>query len=596
MKHGAQSFLIKVISTALILAGLLASTFTFAQNNPLLINTTEGPVEGFKSKLNTYSWHGIPFAQAPLGELRWRAPQTPLKRELTLKATDNSHMCVQKGGLLSTMNPFKWNKAVGSEDCLYLNITAPADITEGEKLPVMFWIHGGGNSVGYKGNRAYTGEHLSANGRVVVISVNYRLGPLGWFHHPALHSPNASPEDRSGNYGTLDLIQALSWVQDNIENFGGDPNRVTIFGESAGGTNVYSLLISPLAKGLFHRAISQSGGMWSSTPTYASAAHDQGGHPSSSHEISKRVLPKANASAEELAQALRTYDAEDLVELYKHEAVGMLDFPRMVTDGYVLPSEDLSVVFSDTSRFNAVPVMLGTNRDEVKSFMALDPRFVDIGFRMKDQDMYDRWSRYLSNNWKVRGVDSHARVIADSYAEVYAYRFDWDELPKIGFVDLSTLMGAGHGLEIPFVFGELKSDFRIDLVFSLDVRSDSKENRKAFSDTIQSYWTEFAYTGSPGKGRNGNLPQWQPWNNQGQKFLVLDTGEGGIRMSDKDLSREYLKQQLLSDSIITELETRCLLFQEMFIRNDKDTFNMEEYWNFGKEQFGQGCETVALKD
>ena len=213
------------------------------------VQTLYGPVKAFEDKGDTWVWKAIPFARPPVGELRWQAPQNPEPWNETLEETEYCSECSQLdiGGYIT-----------GSEDCLYLNVWRPQ--TEETNLPVYFWIHGGGNSVATASDDTYNGANIAGRSNMVVVTTNYRLGPLGWFAHSSLQSGEPGDEiDDSGNYGTLDLIRALTWVQRNIEAFGGDPDSVTIAGESAGAINVFSLLISPLAQDLFHKAVAQSG-------------------------------------------------------------------------------------------------------------------------------------------------------------------------------------------------------------------------------------------------------------------------------------------------------------------------------------------------
>lgn len=578
----------------------------FSERSQLERITEQGLVRGFESKLNTLTWQGIPFAKPPLGELRWKAPRPPEMREQTLNANNNNAMCLQKAGPLTTLNALTWNDVIGSEDCLYLNITAPKDLAEGEHLPVMFWIHGGGNSIGYKGNAAYTGEDLSAKGRVILVSVNYRLGPLGWFLHPALVNTSDNPADKSGNFGTLDLIEALKWTRSNIAYFNGNPDNITVFGESAGGTDTYSLLASAQAKNLFQRAIVESGAYNPSTQAFASLPNNLGGHLYSSSEIVNKILvdtkmaenendaqvKQNNSHAKALAKTLRDYDGKALVALYPTFAAGMLTWPGISRDGFVIPFEDSKELFANTKSFNSMPIMLGTNRDENKTFLALDPNLVSFGFRVNDQEKYQRTAQYLANNWKINGVDNNARVLAESQGKIYAYRFDWDELPTIGWVNLSEMIGAGHGLEIPFVFGSFKSDFNLDLLFG----SDTQNRRQKLSDAMMSYWTNFAYTGDPAKGRNNELPEWAAWDNENKanKFIVLDAGENGIQMSNHDLYEYELKTQLEHDESISENEERCALFKALFIPKDLSHYDLNEYLNFGKATGNTSCEAFPL--
>ena len=246
---------------------LLFSLIIFGLSNSLssddqsfLVETTSGFIKGHKGK-GVISWSNIPYAKAPIADLRWKAPRSFVSNVL-IENTQDETFCVQEPSGLGGANGD--GLIVGSEDCLYLDIKAPKKLDK--PLPVMFWIHGGGNITGRKD--IYDFSKMVKNHEVIVVTINYRLGPLGWFTHPSIQD-NQSGLDRASNFGTLDIIQALQWVNQNIENFGGDKNNITIFGESAGGHNVLSLLVSPLAKGLFHKAISQSGYTTSISTDYA---------------------------------------------------------------------------------------------------------------------------------------------------------------------------------------------------------------------------------------------------------------------------------------------------------------------------------------
>jgi para-nitrobenzyl esterase len=235
--------------------------------------TTEGIVIGSLHRAtNTLSWKGIPFAKAPVGDLRWKATQPPEKRAIPLKTVNYCEICPQY--IDHDGNPATPQIILGQEDCLYLNIWRPR--SKETDLPVYVWIHGGGNSIQWPLLSDTDGTILANKSNLVVVTVSYRLGPMGFFSHPALRSgKNDDKLTDSGNFALLDLVQALSWVKANIQAFGGNPENVTIAGESAGGTNVLRLIASPLAKDLFHRAISESGSVRMMTPAKA-AEHVSG--------------------------------------------------------------------------------------------------------------------------------------------------------------------------------------------------------------------------------------------------------------------------------------------------------------------------------
>ena len=193
---------------------------------------------GFENN-NTYQWLGIPYAQAPVRSLRWKAPRPLQDQEKKIKALKFGNPCPQTESV--SIDKKGNGLYVGSEDCLFLNVFTPKNINQEKNLPVMFWIHGGGNTSGESGS--YDFSKLATAHNLVIVTINYRLGFLGWFYHPSFAATSNSLEDRSGNFGTLDQIMALKWVQQNIEDFGGDKNNVTIFGESAGGHNVFACLL-----------------------------------------------------------------------------------------------------------------------------------------------------------------------------------------------------------------------------------------------------------------------------------------------------------------------------------------------------------------
>ena len=249
------------------------------------VTTRYGQIEGTEPEANTLAWKGIPYAKPPVGKLRWKAPREPDPWDGVRETTRFGDRCSQ----------FVRDGSVqGSEDCLYMNIWRPKSATAG--LPVYFWIHGGGHSVGTASTDRYDGVKIAARSNLVVVTINYRLGPMGWFSHPALRK-GTSARDDSGNYGNLDMIQGLAWVHDNIQAFGGDPQNVTVAGVSAGAGSVLSLLISPLATGLFHKAIAESGGIVTN-PVEAGDAHAE--------TIVERLL-MADGSVADQGQGLAPY-------------------------------------------------------------------------------------------------------------------------------------------------------------------------------------------------------------------------------------------------------------------------------------------------
>jgi para-nitrobenzyl esterase len=540
---------------------------------------SSGKLVGFASSEKTQAWVGIPFAAPPTGDLRWRPPRAPLPWGGVRESLRAGPVCPQLAGLLSGAPDAKPGSVVGSEDCLFLNVFAPrasAEEAAKRRLPVMLWIHGGGNTIGRAD--AYDGSALAAAYDVVVVTTNYRLGAFGWFRHPALVADAASDDERSGNWGTLDLIRALEWVRDDIGAFGGDPKNVTIFGESAGGTNVFSLLVSKRAEGLFQRAISESGGLSSVSLADAENLKDaaEPGDERSSAEIALRVAFPGASRAEALARweslsdaqiaaKLRAASAEQIIgacaEGQGNGMSGMLRMPLVLRDGAVLPLDEEATLLAD-GRYQHVPVILGSNRDELKLFLFGDRELVRrwFGFlpRVRDPNRYEVTAEYGTLSWKMRGVDDPAASMrAAQGPNVYAYRFDWDEEPSLLWSDFSKLLGAAHGMEIPFVF----KNFQMN-VFDRMFTEGNRAGREPLANAMSSYWAQFAYSGSPGRGRAGDLPEWKAWSaaDGGDKFIVFDTtAGGGLRMEAQPVTKQLLLAKLATDPRMDEA-LRCDTF------------------------------------
>lgn len=568
--------------------------------------TPHGEVVGFQGLYNSHAWLGIPFAKPPVGRLRWRAPEAPDTWAATREALAFGPPCTQFASRFGGVTDVKPGQPAGSEDCLYLNIWAPrfaaGQVPSGDRrLPVMLWIHGGGNTIGEAG--FYNGGNLAATHNLVVVTTNYRLGPFGWLRHAALRGDDANAHDRSGNFGTLDLIRALAWVQENIGAFGGDPGNVTIFGESAGGANVYSLLLSPPAKGMFHRAIVQSGGLWMPGPEEAENFADATppGDANSSSEMLLRLLIADGSAADrgaakarlagmpaaEIARYLRAKSNREILSAYTPlPNNGMIDMPKLIRDGVVLPREDPLERLGRAGGHNQVPVIIGTNRDENKLFMFADPSRVRLVLwlfpRLRDPRTYNLHAEYLSKMWKATGADEPAAAIHTSGGPpVFVYRFDWDEEPTVAGADLAEMLGAAHAFEIPFVFGHFDLGREGNMIFSRE----NEAGRMALAARMMSYWAEFAYRGAPGGGRDGDLPDWQPWGDAGAAnpgFLVFDTGL--LKMSTDVVTRAGVLAAVDDDPRLPTQRDKCAVFREL-ARWSSRGLPQHEYPTAGR----QGC-------
>ncbi|MCP4842426.1 MAG: carboxylesterase family protein, partial [Halieaceae bacterium] len=487
----------RVLPTALALAfvlGCSSGTETGTPPDHTRVETTSGPViADIHDSVKTF--RDIPYAQPPVNDLRWRAPR-PVESSSSEIVTRDTVACLQ---IASDVGGVPGEGVVGTEDCLYLDITAPSLINSDESLPVMFWIHGGGNTSGYKGY--YDFSTLVETENVIVVTINYRLGPFGWFSHPAVQG-SAKGLDRSSNFGTLDIIQALKWVQNNIEKFGGDPDNVTVFGESAGGHNVFALLVSPLSDGLFHKAISQSG--YLETATVHEAINQNMAHPEMRRSSSQlfSAMVDSGELAEVSSESIYGVPGARLLEHYTAlDNDG--DIPLSTADGIVLPKEGMLAALADSTKAKNVPVIAGANRDEVTLWLGTHRYFVDADYlftrllpprlKIKNPELYDFWTRIRSDAWKVRGVDEPlAAMETAGYPDLYAYRFDWDDQEDSFFADFPKLIGAAHGIDIAFVTGNYTYG-----PISSYIYPDS-ESREEMREIMMSAWAGFARTGKPG--------------------------------------------------------------------------------------------------
>jgi para-nitrobenzyl esterase len=454
----------------------------------------QGVLQGTKEDgLTVYK--GIPFAAPPVGDLRWRAPQPATKWQGVRKADNFAPQCVQ-GGPPSSM----------SEDCLYLNVWSPAK-SASAKVPVLVWIYGGGFAGGATSIPGYSGEVLAKKG-VVLVSIAYRLGTLGFLAHPELSAE--SPNHVSGNYGLLDMIAGLQWIKKNIAAFGGDPDKVTIFGESAGGIAVSQLCASPLTKGLISGAISESGGSF--------------GPPRPSGAPGENMRLLANAELDGLAFQVNA-GANNLADLRKLPPEKILAATRGMawpnTDGWVIPDDQYKLY--DAKKFNDIPVLIGYNSDEGASFSH------DSSPKVYIDGVCKRYGAFADSLLKAypageKSVPKTARDLSRDAAfgwqtwtwarlqsqrgssKVFMYYFD--QHPDFAVGSEHEGFGAWHGREVPYVFGHLN-----DLPNEVPSATDH-----VISDAMGTYWTNFAKYGNPnGKG----IAKWPAFSDAHPEYMYL---------------------------------------------------------------------------
>jgi len=503
-------------SVKILLFFILVSLLSYcnAQSSSSLIVTKNGKIEGtVENGMKVYK--GIPFAAPPVGNLRWKAPQPVKSWDGVLKTN--------KFGPGSIQN----QKIEQSEDCLYLNVWTPANSAK-EKLPVMVWIHGGGFSAGAPLEPTYFGQALTYKG-VIFVSVAYRLGILGFMAHPDLSAE--SPNKVSGNYGLLDMIESLKWVKNNISAFGGDPDKVTIFGESAGAIAVSMLCASPLARGLFRGAISESGGSF--------------GPVGDTRQDGIISLKGAENSGVEFMKQLGATTIDELRKMdpqqwFKNPALRVSFWPN--ADGYIIPDDQYKLY--EAGKYNDVNVIVGTNSDEGAMFArAVEPDVYKKGLEQRFGSFSGKIVEAFPGDTKEQTATSTADIFtATAFAwpswswarlqsrtgksKVYLYYFDQQQ-PKAPFMSIVP-RGAQHAAEIKYVLQ------------TMDPKTAGKEDLK-LSELMATYWTNFAKYGNP----NGkNLPNWPEFKEKNPSVMYLDSipRQGPVPKPDKlELMEQYFK-------------------------------------------------------
>lgn len=536
-----------------------------------------GPVVGSMLGPAVHAWKGIRYAQPPVGPLRWRAPQPLQPWSETLEALQYGKLAPQYAGLLAPVNKKHYGQVIGDEDCLTLNIFAPAWSIDqvpqtAHQRPVMVWLHGGGNAVGTPSSYDVL-KNYAEHDDLIVVSISHRLGVLGWFCHPALHeADSATDEERSGNFATLDLIAALRWIRSNIGAFGGNPENVTIFGESAGAQNVLALLASPLAAGLFHKAIAQSPVTETVSVEEAVSTHlspyTPTGH--SAIAVTRKLLEKfgeastTNDAPTTTVEFLRSLTPRELLSVFTPGTAGIYMAPRHIRDGVVLPKQPLCEVFS-SGDWNKVPLIIGSNRDEYRTFLADKPEHSRLLFGqipiLRDRKAYLETTNYFSRAWRAAHVDAVVdAMVAGGHRDIWSYRFDWDEAPAIAFIRPDLLLGAAHAMEMAFAFRDFSGEFDIFGVNSFRNKKGRFELYQAMGDA----WTSFAAQGTP---VISNGPVWRQHDNQEPvpASMVFDTTKGGgIRMITVRESMDTLKKQLLDTASIKSY-LRCAIYARLFL-------------------------------
>jgi para-nitrobenzyl esterase len=480
-----------------LLAMLIAPFAAYGESSAPQVKTESGIVEG-KQAGAVRVFLGIPYAAPPVGELRWKPPAPPAKWTGVRKAAEFGAHCLQ-GPIYGDMT---FNDPGGSEDCLSLNVWTPAKNSEA-KLPVMVWIHGGGFVAGATSEGRQDGEQLARQG-VVVVSMNYRLGIFGFLVHPDL--AKESGRNSAGNYGLLDQVAALAWVHQNIAAFGGDPANVTIFGESAGSFSVSAQMASPLAKGLFERAIGESGAAFSSS----GLAFD----PLAVREEKDSKLTSSTFGVQTIAE-LRALPAQKLLDAFGKPGPNAFAFGPDV-DGYFLP-EAVPAIFA-AGKQNDVPLLAGWNHDEGSFEVVFNPQkpTVDSMKATARKEFGEKAAEFLrlypadTDAQALRSMEDFAgdRFIAwstwrwmeaqNTTGKQPVYRFRFDLGPPADAK--GPQLGAFHSSEIEYVFGQLDSRAHVEW----------RPSDRQLSAQMQKYWANFARSGDPNGEGLAKWPVYAP--------------------------------------------------------------------------------------
>ncbi|HLH10515.1 MAG TPA: carboxylesterase family protein [Methylovirgula sp.] len=507
--------------------------------SPYLVQTKQGPVQGFLGNSGVVEFLGIPYAVPPVGNLRWMPPKAHASWTKVLKATAAGPICLQA----TTLGPFA-GPANANEDCLYLNVYTP-DLNPGkEPLPVIVWIHGGANLDG--GSTDYDGTKLAAQGRVIVVTINYRLGLLGFMANPAIDAEGHP----FANYGLMDQQLALKWVQRNIAAFGGDKNNVTVGGQSAGSVDAESHVISPLSAGLFQHAIFQSVLL---EPSPLSTAEAKG--------VAFSVAAGCGSGATpSVAKCLRRLSAQQIFDLSGTASTAAPYESNIIQDGQVLPSATFTSLIA-AGKFNHVPIMGGTTEDEQNFSLGITEYFENPRVPFSATDYDNKINSFGAANYppgtqaKVKalyplgayaspqlaldaiGTDStacaqrYSHILYSSQVPLYYYEFDDETAPSYFPVMPGFQPLAYHTADIPYLFPGWHGGPQ-GIPHSLNA------GQEKLSDELVAAWTNFAWTGNPNGQGNAPWPLYTP-NKPNVPSIFAETRPNLTTMSDAQFNAKH---------------------------------------------------------
>jgi para-nitrobenzyl esterase len=505
---------------------------------PPTVELSSGTLEGthFGDSPNDVAFLGVPYAAPPVGELRWKPPEPPAKWNGVRKAAAFGPVCQQL--------PRGWLPYIeGQEDCLYLNIWTTR-LSASAKLPVIVYFHGGSNTAGYS-QYLPLGPALSPLG-AVVVSANYRLGPFGFLAHPALTAE--SKHHSSGNYGLLDQLQALHWVRENISQFGGDPDRVTVIGQSSGAVDICLLMASPLAKDLFRGAILQSGecqSTWNEDihrPIAFNLVRDTG------EAVGERLGNDLGISANDpnAVSKLRSLTADTIMKAWKQDAQVHFD---AIVDGWVVPKQPAQI-FAEGKQLR-IPILIGSNADEATVFGDGGIETVDQYKKYLQQDTGRFWEQefaaypaasdsevaarhlQLQNDSFAYGAYSMALAMSGFGQRAYLYHFAFAETGK------RARLGAHHGIELYFLSDMYPEGWEHSL------------EEQQLGELSRGYWTQFAKTGNP---NYSGAPEWPVFGPQAEPILELGRSVRVGKVEPRLHALQKVMLQVLKDDTVAGTE------------------------------------------
>jgi len=546
-----------------------------AGDGPMVRQTTAGKIEGVDDSANsgTWFWKGVPFAKPPVGALRWRAPEEPEAWSGIREAKAFGAACLQIGRIFGPGANNTYDATIvstleqplGSEDCLFVNVWRPA--TTEQNLPVLLFIHGGSNVSGYTADPLYDGARLAKAANAVVITASYRLGVLGFLNVPQLR-PGGTAGDDSGNFALLDNMAALRYIQKNAQAFGGDPGNVTLSGESAGATNLLAIMTSPMAKGLFHKAIEMSGGISMASNLVGKPGAQPALSPASvslaqGDGILKALLVADGTAAD--AAAAATYIAgrtpAQIADYMRSKQGGALLSTVLaakltavgpIPDGTVIPTNPIDAIAAD--KYVKVPMIAGNTREEGKLFASLLPAFggangwkIDDARRLTLMMSFDPDAAtqtltsadiidpsYLPVGTPVTGFDARTHLVTQLLFEanrdnlldtmktrqsnLWSYRLDWAQEAY----PWNEVYGAAHAFDLPFVFG----NFGPSVLSNAIGGKANEKGRLALSASVQASIGAFLRKGDPNTPELG--ASWAPWPSKLLFDATLTTLKNGV--------------------------------------------------------------------